>query len=412
MRRLAITVLGAVVALLGLARPAPAAESGQVEVLEVAGYLDSVLVDFVDRSITRAEDDGALAVVLQLNSPGSVVGDAALTDLARHIQDAEVPVGVWIGPSDARALGGTAEIVALADDVGMAPGSRLGEVGAPRLPASEFPPAYGGELDHRTVDGEQAVEDGFADRQAPTVGLFVSDLDGFETRTDENGDRVPVTVTRFEQLPLVNQLFHTAASPAVAYLLLLIGMGLIVFELFTAGVGIAGVIGAACFVLGGYGLAELPARGWAVGLLVVSMLAFSVDVQTGVPRFWTGVGFATFAVGTIFLYDGPKLSWITLLGTVAALAVAVLAGMPAMVRTRFSTPTIGREWMIGEEGEAVSDVAPDGTVRVRGALWRARTNRATPLAAGEGVVVAGLDGLVLEVESADPERRPKDRSRY
>ncbi len=99
------------------------------------------------------------------------------------------------------------------------------------------------------------------------------------------------------------------------------------------------------------------------------------------------------------------------MGTFLALAVAVLAGMPAMVRTRFSTPTIGREWMIGEEGEAVTKVDPDGTVRVRDALWRARTNRATPLDVGETVIVAGLDGLVLEVESIDPERRPKEHRR-
>jgi membrane-bound serine protease (ClpP class) len=123
------------------------------------------------------------------------------------------------------------------------------------------------------------------------------------------------------------------------------------------------------------------------------------------------VGFLSFAVGTLYLYDGPQLSWITLLGTFLALAVAVLAGMPAMVRTRFSTPTIGREWMIGEEGEAVTAVDPDGTVTVRNAPWRARTNRATPLAAGDPVVVVGLDGLVLEVESTDPDRRPKEHRR-
>jgi membrane-bound serine protease (ClpP class) len=134
-------------------------------------------------------------------------------------------------------------------------------------------------------------------------------------------------------------------------------------------------------------------------------------VQTGVPRFWTGVGFVTFALGTFFLFDGPTLSWITVVATFAAVAVAVLAGMPAMVRTRFSTPTIGREWMVGEAGEAVTAVAPDGTVRVQDALWRARTNRATPLSAGEEVVVAGLDGLVLEVEPADPERRAKEHRR-
>ncbi|MCB0971666.1 MAG: hypothetical protein KDA97_09165, partial [Acidimicrobiales bacterium] len=73
-------------------------------------------------------------------------------------------------------------------------------------------------------------------------------------------------------------------------------------------------------------------------------------------------------------------------------------GMPAMVRTRFSTPTIGREWMIGEEGAARTAVSPDGVVEVRGAPWRARTNRATPIAEGDPIRVVEVDGLLLEVE--------------
>jgi len=75
--------------------------------------------------------------------------------------------------------------------------------------------------------------------------------------------------------------------------------------------------------------------------------------------------------------------------------------MPTMVRTRFSTPTIGREWMLGEVGEAVEDVSPDGVVRINDALWKARTNRATPVLAGARVRVAAVEGLVLEVEPED-----------
>ena len=409
-----MTVLGAVLLLGGLASGALAqdeTEAGQVDVLETAGYLDPVLVDFLSSSIAEAEAEDAVAVVLQLNSPGSVVSDEELTALATQIDEATVPVTVWIGPSGSRAYGGAAEIAAVADEIGMAPGTDLGEVGEPRLPEEDFPEAFGGALEDRAANDEVAVEADFADRLAPTVGLFVNDLDGFETEVVEGGDVEPVTETRFRQLPLGSQLFHTAASPAVAYLFFVLGLGLIIFELYTAGVGVAGVLAAGLFVFGSYGLAVLPARGWAVALLVVAMAAFCVDVQTGVPRFWTGVGFITFAIGTFWLFDGPTLSWITIVGVFLSLAFAVLAGMPAMVRTRFSTPTIGREWMIGEAGEAVTAVAPDGTVRVQDALWRARTNRATPLEAGEPVVVAGLDGLVLEVESADPERRPKEHRR-
>jgi membrane-bound serine protease (ClpP class) len=72
--------------------------------------------------------------------------------------------------------------------------------------------------------------------------------------------------------------------------------------------------------------------------------------------------------------------------------------MPSMVRTRFSTPTIGRRWMIGEMGDAVTAVDPQGTIRIRDAVWRATTNRATPVQPGERVRVVGIDRLVLEVE--------------
>jgi len=96
-------------------------------------------------------------------------------------------------------------------------------------------------------------------------------------------------------------------------------------------------------------------------------------------------------------------------------ALTYLSGMPAMVRTRFSTPTIGREWMVGEEGTAVTAVDPDGVVRVRGAPWRAFTNRATPIGESATVRVVGIEGLVLEVEpesgGAVDYRELRDRGR-
>jgi len=161
---------------------------------------------------------------------------------------------------------------------------------------------------------------------------------------------------------------------------------------------VAGVIGAGAFILGCYGLAVLPARWWAVALLVLAMIAFAIDVQTGVPRFWSAAGMVLFVVGTLTLYNGVGLSWITMVAGIGGIALAFFAGMPSMVRTRFSTPTIGREWMVGEMGRAVSAIDPDGVVQIKGAPWRAYTNRATPIEALDAVRVIGIEGLVLEVE--------------
>jgi membrane-bound serine protease (ClpP class) len=205
---------------------------------------------------------------------------------------------------------------------------------------------------------------------------------------------------------------HTVASPPVAYLLFVIGLALILFELYTAGVGVAGLVGAGSLLLGCYGLAALPTNPVGVGLLLLALLGYGIDVQTGVPRVWSGIATVAFTVGSVVLFDGLSLSWITLLVAILGMAVAMIAGMPAMVRTRFSTPTIGREWMVGEVGTSVGPIAPDGVVTVRDAPWRARTNRATPIDAAEAVRVVAIDGLLLEVEPLDGAARDhRDRGR-
>jgi membrane-bound serine protease (ClpP class) len=212
-----------------------------------------------------------------------------------------------------------------------------------------------------------------------------------------------LTLVKFSKIGLLDQLMHTAASPPVAYLMLLIGLALLLFEFFTAGVGVAGVVGAACAFFGCYGLAELPARGWAVALVVLAMLAFAVDVQVGIPRFWTGVGIVLVIVGSWFMFaplpgTSLRLGWLTLLVGIGGTMLTFIVGMPSMVRTRFATPTIGREWMIGQLGSALTPVDPEGLVTVADARWRARTNRATPLQVGDAVRVVAIDGVTLEVE--------------
>jgi len=402
----ALIALAVLVGLVGAAPTAasPAGRDAGLSVIQVSGLLDPVLADFVERAIADAEQRGSIWLVLQVNSTGTVVDDARVAELVERVRTASVPVAVWVGPSGSRAQAGVAQLAAVADAVGVSPGSRLGRLGAPVVAAERLRAPFRRALDRLrdgTVSAGEAQGLGLTERAAPILGAFLVGLDGVATRvvrTDDGPRRTIASTPVFAKLSVGDQLMHTVASPPVAYLLFVIGMALLVFELFTAGVGVAGLVGAGAVVLGSYGLAVLPARPGAVALLVAAMVAFAVDVQTGVPRVWTGVGCAALVAGSLLLYDGVSLSWIPLLVGLAGVILFMLAGMPAMVRTRFSTPTIGREWMVGEEGEAVTPTAPDGVVRVRGALWRARTNRATPLAAGAPVRVVEVDGLLLEVE--------------
>ena len=421
MRRLAIALL-AVGAVLGFssaagaeARTAPAPPP--VDVFEVSGLIDPILADQIDQAIGRAEANGSQALVLQLNSKQAVVSRQRMTELATHIASAKIPVTVWVGPSGARALGLPGQLIGVAAASGMAPGTRIGDFGSP-LEVNGAPLSFG-DATAALAAGTYGPDDARAkgvlklqtnDRGIPVLRNMISALDGlsfngttldtvYDAPDDQGVVRSTVTTPRFFKLGLAPRLFHTVASPNSAYLLFAIGASLLIFEFFTAGVGIAGGVGVFCLVLSCYGLAALPLRGWAMALIVVSLLALAIDAQVGVPRLWTGIGMVLFTLGSVTLFrHGLHLSWVTLIAAIGGLALAFIVGMPSMVRTRFATPTIGREWMVGELGDAVGDVSPEGVVMVRGAKWRARTNRATPIDAGGRVRVIAIDGVTLEVE--------------
>jgi membrane-bound serine protease (ClpP class) len=394
----ALLVLGAVL-LTGTATAADTDEpEGYVDVVQVSGWIDPVVVDFVERSIADSEQGGAEALIIQLDSPGSLVREDRLDRLVRRIEEARVPIAVWIGGSGARAKGAAGRVALAAPIVGLAPSGRL-QVGNRVLGPADALKAGAVQID---------------ERRSAVLGTFIASLDGrtvdgatLETATFTRQESGPpdaeLTVQgRLAKLDLWPRTMHTVASPPVAYLLLLAGLALVVFELYTGGVGIAAAVGSVALVLSAYGLAILPTSPWGLALVAFGAFGFAVDVQTGVPRFWTGVGVVALVVGSLLLYRDPvSLGWLPLVGGVVGFVLLMLAGLPATVRSRFSTPTIGRESLVGEVGEAVAALDPEGVVRVREALWPARTNRSTPVAAGDAVRVVAVVGAALEVAPED-----------
>ena len=296
----------------GASEGVAAADSDIFDVVEVSGFLDGIMAAFIERSIDNAASKGSLGLVLQVNSLQATIDDERLAELAARIRSSDVPVSMWIGPSGAVAKGAVGQLAGVVATWPWPPARRCDLGPGPLIVPAEhlaepFADAYPAMRD-RAVSSAEAIELGLA-REAPTLPFFVIDLPGFETEIDASGDepvRVPVSRVRFAKLSLLDQFMHAAASPALAYLLFLAGAGLLVFELYTAGVGIAGGLGALCFLLGCYGLAALPVRGWAVGLLVVAMFGYAVDIQTGVPRVWTAIATVCLVAGSMTLFSGRR----------------------------------------------------------------------------------------------------------
>ena len=443
MRRLAITILIApLVGLAGLSLLSPPAHASTppttitgdattatdasqlppVDVVQVSGIFDKIVVRSIVEAIDHAESSGSEALILQLTSRGAVVSDAEMAALLERVAHANVPIGIWVGPSrSSRAYGLPAQLMAVADVTAMVGGSRIGYISSPLV--VDGAPVSFGEATADLVGGSMSFNEARAagvlkldttDEGVPTVRNMVLAMDGktidghvvntVVKQLNDKGEQQNISATPvFSGLGLFDEVLHTVASPPMAFLLFVIGLALLIFEFFTAGVGIGGGVGAICAVLGCYGLSALPTRPAALVLLVLSMLAFAIDVQVGIPRAWTGVGIVLFIISAWYLYrpvpgNDLRLGWITLIVAVGGVMLTFIVGMPSMVRTRFATPTIGREWMIGQDGTATTMIDPEGVAMVSGARWRARTNRATPIAVGAGLKVVAIDGVTLEVE--------------
>lgn len=306
----------------------PTASRDHVNVLTVSGLVDSVVVDAIAGAVDDARADGALALVLQLDSPGVVVERGEFDRLTQRLVTTEVPIGVWVGPAGASAQFAAAELLAPADLRGRAPGTSIARgAGGPII-------------------------------QAPTLGDFIVSLDGAKTRAgiletavverNERGEprRKPTVEVRFVESAFVGRLLHITASPAVSYLLLLAGLGLLLLELFSLGGGLAAGTAALCLVPSLYGLGELPTRPLGLGLIGLAAVGAGIDLQAGTARFWTAVSVLALVAGTLTLFGeglgGPvRIPWPAAVAGISGFLLLVIRALPSVIRSRTTAGATG-----------------------------------------------------------------------
>jgi membrane-bound serine protease (ClpP class) len=437
-RRLARLLAGLVLVLGGLVTLLPSAEAaadGQrgISVVQVEGLLDPPTASLVKDAITAANEQRRTMLVLQIDSRGTV--DVDVDEIVQMIERSRIPVIAWAGPSGGSAQGGATLLLQASHRAFVANGASVGPGAPERLDTPSDPPtaATADELARlaerngrdpqgaarsatRGFSAGEAASAGVVDGVRPTLGEVVVSMDGKTVETaagevtlntakviGEGRDRrrQPNQEVVFDGMGLGAQLQHGLIRPSVAYFLFIVGLALIIFEFFAISIGLVGLAGAFALVGGCYGFSHLPTHWWAVGLLLLAMFGLSVDVQAGGLGFWTGVGGISLVTGSMFLYGGSSrldVPWWVMLLVVGGTILFFIWGMTAAVRARFSTPTVGREGMVGRMGTAEVPIDPDGVALIDGARWRARTNRATPIGSGDVLRVVEVDGLVLEVE--------------
>lgn len=386
-----------------------------VEVIVLEGPLDPQAIRFVESAVQQAAEGGSQAVIVQLDSPGAL--DAGIEDVIALFRRPPLPLTVWVGEAPAVAFGGAVQLLMAAAIRTAAPGVEIGNV-TPLVAGSSSSGVAGPPwpFDEAVVRVEEPLA-GVVEAVLPSIGQVVVWLDGREVSSargpavldtarrevaaDGTARLVPIAPVTFREPGLFARILRVSVSPAAAFFFFVMGLVVAAFEFFAVGPGLAAAVGAGSILLGGYGLAVLPVRWWALVVIGLALLVLTVEFQRRSFGVLSLLAAAALAVAGMFLTGGaPQIRpspWGVGL-TVAMVVFFYLVAMPVVARSRFSTGTIGREYLLGRAGTAVTDLTPGGVVEIDGARWKGRSHREAGIVAGDGVVVEALEGTVLRVD--------------
>jgi membrane-bound serine protease (ClpP class) len=359
----------AALAALGIA-PAIAQPSEPIDIVEASGFLDEPVVSYIELRLDGAEYEGDEVVVLQMDLPAAL--DVDVEALADRIGSGGPPIVAWVAPRGATLGAEGAELARATDAVFAAADADLP---IPSEPAASLQ-ALLQALDGRTLEGTT-----------------------LETWDEDN--LIPSGTVRFHQMNVWDRMLHAVASPEVALMLLLIGLFGFVFEIYNPGIGLAAIVGAGSLALAMYAFGALPTNWGALLVIVVGTLLLVADVQLAGLGALTLGGLAAVVAGSVFLFPRDvaalALSPWAIVAAAAGTIVFFVSVMTAALRVRLRRPVSDEDRLVGTVGEAKTDIAPEGTVVTKGALWRARTME-TGIAAGAKVKIMATEGLVLLVE--------------
>ena len=400
-----------------------------VSVIDIDGAITPITLRLLAAAIERAQAEGSQALVVQLNTPGGL--ERSMRSMVQSILNSEIPIIVYVAPTGARAASAGVFLTMAAHVAAMAPATNMG---------AAHPVAVGGQMDKEMLKKvendaaafartlavergrnaewmEKAVRSSVSVTEREALKLKVIDLiadrlpdllekiDGRVVKTkrgavtlETKGAPVKVIDIRFR-----DRFLALITDPNIAYILMMVGMLGIFFELSNPGVVLPGVIGGISLILAFFAFQSLPIN-WAGLLLILFGVALLIaEIKIASHGVLTIGGVVSMVLGSFMLYEAPeagfRVSWTVILPTVGASAGLVVWAVSAGVRAMMRPPTTGTAGMIGQHAVVRATLDPEGQVQLDGELWRAVAEDA-PVPAGETVRVTGVDGLTLRVSRA------------
>lgn len=403
------------------------AEKNDIYVIRVSDAISPGVADFMTRGIEKADSEGAACLIVELDTPGGLV--ESMREIVMTMYAARMPVVVFVSPSGARAASAGVMITMAADIAAMAPGTNIG---------AAHPVATGGKEIGKTMSekvtndmvayvksiaekrgrnaewAEKAVRESVSVTENEAleqniIDIIAADLDDLIQQIDgrEIAGKGKLNLAGLGRVVLKETLrtkiLKTISDPNIAYVLMMIGLAGLYFELSHPGAIFPGVVGGIALILAFFSFQTLPVNYAGILLIVLAIVFFIMEIKITSYGLLSIAGVISLLLGSLMLFENEgahvRLAWRVLIPTISLVSAFFVSVAALAFKAQVSKPRTGDLGLVGEIGVVRKKIAPEGKVFVHGELWFARSR--SPIAEGTRVRVVKMGkNLVLEVEAA------------
>ena len=407
------------------------AASSRIDVLKIDGVINPVVANYIERGITQAEEDNAVACIIQMDTPGGL--DTSMRDMVQDIVNSQVPVVVYVSPSGARAASAGVFITMAAHIAAMSPNTAIGAA-HPVAIGTGGEAQMSEEMEEKVVNDaaayirsiadahgrnmewaekavresvsateQEALELNIIDMVAPDLDSLISQLDGMPvTMLDNSVITLNTQEATTNQNPMspVEGFLYVISDPNIATILLSLGILGITVEIYSPGLIFPGVFGGVSLFLAFYSLGILPINYAGLAFIGLAGGLFIAEIYTASFGIFITGGIASLVIGSLILFSGrPELfqpePW--LVPTIAAVIGSITAFIVyRVVHIHRQQAKTGREELPGKTAIVKRTLEPEGTVLYKGELWTALLDKGQAKL-GEEVTITKSEGLKLYV---------------
>jgi len=400
------------------------ATANEVYIIKVSGSINPAVADFIEKGITKASADGVSCIIIEIDTPGGLA--ESMRKIVMAIYASKVPVVSYVAPSGARAASAGVMITIAADIAAMAPGTNIGAA----HPVGAGGKDIGGKMSEKVINdmvaqvksiaqkrgrnaewAEKAVRESVSVTETEAlkenvIDIVAKDLDDLirqisgrkiESKGVLKLDNPKRTLIEED---LRTKILKTISDPNIAYILMMIGLAGLYFELSHPGAVLPGVVGGIAIILAFFAFQTIPVNYAGFLLIVLALVFFIMEMKISSYGLLSIAGITSLLLGSLMLFEGNGtdmgLSWTVLVPTLMVVSGFFVVVSGLVFRSHLLKPRTGESGLVGEIGVVKESIMPEGKVLVHGELWKAISEN--PIEKGARVRVVRVINLVLEVE--------------